>query len=278
MSTPIDRGFAPVVGTTLYYERAGQGAPVVLLPGFALDTRLWADQAAALAPHCHVVCCDLRGFGRSALPGPEPYAHTADLRALLDHFAFERVAVVGLSRGGRWALQFALDFPARVAALVVADAVPDGYRSEAAGPARSPAVVRATGQGVAAARAAWLEHPLFETARRRPEVRARLAEMIGAYSGWHWYHPDLAVSSQPPAAERLAQIQAPTLIVIGEHDAAEYQAAAGQMAHEIPGARRAVIPNAGHLSNLENPAAFNAALLAFLGEALSLPCRAAAQP
>ncbi len=259
-------GFAAVNATTLYYEVVGRGRPVVFLHGFALDQRMWADQAAALAPHCQVIGYDLRGFGRSALPTGAPYSHTADLRALLDVLGLAQVTVVGLSRGGRWALQFALDHPERVAALVVADAMPHGFQAEAQGPAQAPQVRAAAAQCPAAARRAWFNQPLFAPARAQPRVGERLWQMIADYSGWHWYHADPVCVSQPPAVDRLGQVQAPTLVMVGEADLPVYQQAASTLRQAIPRAQMVRVRRAGHLSNLENPGEFNSALRRFLEE------------
>ena len=110
----------------------------------------------------------------------------------------------------------------------------------------------------------WFEHPLFAPARAQPKVSRQLWAMVADYSGWHWYHPDPLVVSQPPAARRLAAIAVPTLALAGEHDDAEYRRAAEVLAQTVSGARHGIIPRAGHLSNLENPAAFNQAVRDFL--------------
>ena len=260
----LRQGVAAVNGTQLTYEVCGAGRPLVLLHGFALDMRMWDDQVEAFSHHCTVIRYDMRGFGQSALPTDEPYAHTADLAALLRYLGFERASVIGLSRGGRWALQFALDYQERVEALIVADAMPIGYQTTGERPSLSPAIVAARAQGVEAARRAWFDHPLFAVARRNAELRDRLWQMIQCYSGWHWYHEDPVLSSQPAAALRLGEVAAPTLVVIGEHDLDDYQHAGDGLCAGIAHVQKRVIPGAGHMSNMENPGAFNEAVLTFL--------------
>ncbi|WP_052518555.1 alpha/beta fold hydrolase [Archangium violaceum] len=121
MTTPPPpvRDFAPVNGARLHYELQGDGFPVVLLHGGLLDLRLWDSQVGPLARHFTTLRYDQRGFGRTVAP-EGPYAPHEDLRALLDHFSMDRAHVVGLSFGGRVALDFALAWPERVSCLVLA--------------------------------------------------------------------------------------------------------------------------------------------------------------
>src|SRR5437588_135834 len=121
-------GFADVSGTRLYYEVAGAGRPLVLIHGFSLDSRLWDDQFAAFTRRHLVLRYDLRGFGRSAPPGGEPYAHADDLRALLEHLGVGPVVLLGLSLGGGIAIDFALEHLDLTGALIPVDAMLGGYR------------------------------------------------------------------------------------------------------------------------------------------------------
>lgn len=102
-------GFAAVNGIRLYYEVAGSGRPLVLIHGMSLDTRMWDDQFEPLAQHYRVVRYDARGFGKSALQTGRSYAHTDDLKALLEYLDIEHAFIVGLSMGGGIAIDFALD-------------------------------------------------------------------------------------------------------------------------------------------------------------------------
>lgn len=125
--------YSEVNGTQLYWEMAGQGQTVVLLHGFTLDSRMWDDQFLPLAQHFQVIRTDLRGFGRSAVPTAEAYSHEADLCGLLDQLGVAQAHLVGLSKGGAVALNFALTYPTRTASLVLIDAVLPGYAWSAAG-------------------------------------------------------------------------------------------------------------------------------------------------
>ena len=259
-----DGGFADVSGTRLFYESVGDGPALALLHGFSLDTRMWDEQVAALAPRRRVLRYDMRGFGRSAPPSA-PYSHAEDLRALLDHLGVESAAVAGLSMGGNVALEFALSYPARTSALILIDSMVGGIRWSPEVHAPMKAAWRAgREQGIEAARELWLAHPFFATALRRPAVAQRLRQMVGDYSGWHFVNRDPEQSLEPPVAEHLEQIAAPTLVIVGEEDVSDFRAMAELLARRIPRARLTTIPGAGHLAPLEAPAAVNEAIAGFL--------------
>jgi 3-oxoadipate enol-lactonase len=121
------RGVAEVNGTRLYYEGAGSGHPLVLIHGFGLDTRMWDDQFDVFARHYRVVPYGMRGYGDSAPPADESYSHTDDLKALLEHLSIDRAHVLGQSRGGAVAIDFALAHPGATSALVLVDPVLAGH-------------------------------------------------------------------------------------------------------------------------------------------------------
>jgi 3-oxoadipate enol-lactonase len=259
-------GFAEVNGTRLYYEDAGSGEPVVLVHAFTLDTRMWDDQFEVLARGFRVIRYDARGFGKSAAPNPgEAYSNADDLAALLDRLDARRAHVVGLSMGGRFALDYAVTYPDGLRSLVVIDGVIGGWqwsREWIAGYA--PIVEAARRRDVAQAKSLWLGHPLFAPAREQPQVGARLKQMVDNYSGWHFVNqnPERAVS--PPALARLAGIRAPALVLVGERDLPDFHRMSERLEREIPGARRSTIAGAGHMANMEAPQAVNKALAGFL--------------
>lgn len=253
----------PVAAGRLYFETAGAGAPVVMLHGFSLDTRMWAAQAAALAgAGFQAITYDLRGFGESTLPAG-PYAHVDDLRALLDHLGLEAAHLVGLSLGGGVVIDFALQHPGRTRSLTVVDSTLGGYPWEKdwGEPGR---LARST--GLAAAKAAWLADPLFEPVLRQAVAGGLVRQMVADYSGWHWLNrdPHQGPPGAAPAYQRLGEIAAPALVVLGELDLADFHGVADHLGRSLPRARRVDLAGAGHLSNLEAPGRFNAALLDFL--------------
>ncbi|HEX5167211.1 MAG TPA: alpha/beta hydrolase, partial [Thermomicrobiales bacterium] len=118
--------------------------------------------------------------------------------------------------------------------------------------------------GVEAAKALWLACPFFAQANRRSDAKAALQQMVTDYSGWGWTERDPGTWGEPNMAARLGEISAPALIVVGERDIEGMRRAADALAREIPNAQKVVLPGLGHLPNMEDPAAFNAAVLKFL--------------
>lgn len=259
-----EHGIAEVNGTTLFYEQAGQGPPIVFIHGFSLDSRMWESQFETFARNYRVIRYDLRGFGRSAPATHDPFDPTQDLKALLDYLNVKSATVVGLSLGGSVAIDFALAFPAYTNGLVAADSGLNGYPWPHGRPTAEPAKIAAA-EGIDAAKRLWLNTGLFVPASEQTHVFTRLTGYIRDYSGWHWLNDNPAKLSQPPAIERLHHIQCPTLVIIGERDLQDFHDISTILCDKIPGATRCEISGVGHMSNLEDPLVFNAALLKFLG-------------
>ena len=260
------QGTAEVNGTVLYYEIAGAGDPMVLIHGFGLDTRMWDDQFEAFARHYRVVRYDMRGYGKSVPPTDEGYAHTDDLKALLEHFRFDRAYVCGQSRGGAVAIDFALAHPESTGALVLVDPVLGGHSwSEEAARTDGAVWETAARSGVEAGKAQWLAHPVFAPAREKPVVAVRLGRIISDYSGWHLVNTDPGRYPDPPAAQRLHEIGAPTLVVVGERDLPDFLMIADTL-QQLPDVRKVVIPGVGHMCNMEDPGSFNEVVLSFLAD------------
>jgi 3-oxoadipate enol-lactonase len=265
MSQSHFSGMAEVNGTKLYYEVAGTGHPLVFIPGFTLDTRMWDDQFEYFAQYFQVIRYDMRGFGKSAVPTEQVYSHVADLKALLDHLEVRQPHLVGLSKGGAVALDFTLTHPQYVHALVLIDTVLAGYNWSAEGEARDDEVwEKAREGGIPAAKESWLTHPLFAPARRQPAVAARLAKIVEDYSGWHFIHHNHEQDLEPPAAQRLHEINAPTLVIVGELDLPDFRGIAELLSRMVPHVQKVVIPDTGHMSNMEAPGQVNEAIFHFL--------------
>ncbi|MCY3754905.1 MAG: alpha/beta fold hydrolase [Alphaproteobacteria bacterium] len=238
-------------GAAIHYETHGEGPAVLLSHGFGLTARMWAGQVEALAPANRLILWDLRGHGRSDSPEDpalyDPEACVADMVALLDAEGIERAVVGGLSLGGYLSLAFHLRHPDRVRALMLFDCGPGFRRDEP--------------------REAWNERTRKRSGRIAAGDARALAELepgghrdlagVARAARWTMLHHDGS------ALESLPSVRAPTLVLIGEHDA-PFRGAADYMARKIPNAEQVVLPEAGHTANLDNPAAFNAAVSAFL--------------
>lgn len=255
-----------VNGTKLSCRTYGSGnRAVVFLQGAQLPCEMWKEQAKALADGWKVIVYDVRGFGKSG-PTTEPFAHENDLRALLDALEIDHAALVGLSLGGRIAIEFAVEHPERVDALVlVGPGLPGFPFEEEDSPWRREirAAVEA-GDGARAAEA-WLASGFMAPAMEDPELAPRIRELALANAG-AWLQRDTEVPLDPPAIKRLATIRCPTLVLVGSRDVPEILAIADLLDREIPYARKAVMSACGHVPNLERPEEFDRIVREFLEE------------
>jgi pimeloyl-ACP methyl ester carboxylesterase len=254
-------------GGRLFYRREGRGEPLLLVHGFGLDHRVWAPQWPAFAADFDVISVDLRGFGRSSLPGAAPYAHHADLRALLDALGVERAHLIGHSLGGGIAASFAVAYPQRTGRVVLSAPLLRGYAGLGALMALLKRVWQiAASDGLDAARAAWLGADLFAPSLATPGGAALLPPVMADYSGWHWQHRDPETGLEPPLAERLHELLAPALILVGTRDLPDFVQMGEALAAQAPNARLQLLPDLGHGPSVEHPDLFNALTLGFLND------------
>ncbi len=263
---------ARVDGIDLHYEEAGQGTPLVFVHEFAGDAASWRPQVSFFARRYRTIAFNARGYPPSDVPGdPAAYSQKQavdDIRGLLDHLGIARAHVCGLSMGGYATLHFGLDYPERALSLVVAGA---GYGS---GTDRetfrrdTAVVVQRFEQGMEA---------VAEFYSRGP-TRVQFLEKDP--TGWQAFRDRLAAGSarghtltlqgvqmtRPSIfdlGDRLERCEVPTLIVTGDEDEPCLEPALF-MKRTMPRAGLVVIPKSGHTVNLEEPEAFNRAVLDFL--------------
>jgi len=245
-------------GVRLYYEVHGEGPALILTHGYSATSQMWAGQIDPLAPHFKVVTWDMRGHGQSDYPEDQgaysEEATVADMAALLDAVDARDAVVGGLSLGGYMSLAFHATHPERTRALLIIDTGP-GYKNDQA---------RDGWNANAIARAERYEAEGFgDLSRASAEVR--LARHRDA-SGLARAARGMLTQKNARVIESLPGIAVPSLVVVGADDT-PFLAASDYMAAKIPGARKAVIPNAGHSANIDQPALFNAAVLGFLNAA-----------
>jgi pimeloyl-ACP methyl ester carboxylesterase len=260
-------GFAPVEGTALYYEIAGDGPPVVLLhPGQAGQV-LWDRQFLPFARAHRVLRFDARGFGRSELPDIA-FSFHEDLRGLLDYLHVDRPSLVGLSLGGRTAIDFALVHPDRVASLVLVNAGISGYTFSLDDYSReiNDAVERNDRAAyVESSLRQWFDGPGQPTSRTPPALREEVKRIMREQTELAARRATRPRLTEVGALERLQEITAPTLIVESALDAPDIHTIAALLQRDIRGSRRVVIDNAAHLVNVERPDEFARVVLDFLG-------------
>jgi len=253
-----------VNGIDLHYTVTGSGPWVVMSHSLACDLRMWDAQVAMLSKSYRVLCFDTRGHGQSDAPEGEYTLEQLadDARGLLQAMGIASCHWVGLSMGGMIGQVFALRHPAMVKSLVLADTT-----------SRYPPEAKALWDSrIATADARGME-PLIEGTLARwftaaflaahPEVCEPVAEMIRntpvpGYIGCCHAIPRINVT------ERLKEITCPAMVIVGEQDFGTPVAMAQEIHGALPGSELVIIPSAAHLSNLEQPEAFNKALSGFL--------------
>jgi 3-oxoadipate enol-lactonase len=263
---------AEINGAEVSYELTGEGPTVTLVHEGVCDMRMWNELVEALAPEFAVLRYDMRGYGDSTLP-PGPFSQAGDLLGLLDHVGIDRAALVGVSYGGRVALDTAFVAPDRVAALVLTS---PGLRDHD----WSPKVTEfgneeerlldagdleaATDLNVRL----WVDGPERGPDPGRAEVRERVREMqrrafeiqVAAYEA------DPPPGPEDPVVLRLGEIAAPTLVIVGDADVPDFREIADRLEAELPDARKVVLEDTAHTIPLERPDEFGTLALEFLRE------------
>ena len=270
--TPWEQGFAEINGAQIFYEVDGDGPPLTLLHAGITDSRMWDAQFATFAATYRTVRYDVRGFGRSALP-PGPYTMREDLGALLDFLGIARTHLIGVSMSGSIVIDFAISYPERVSALIPVAMGIGGMTSSAFMEERDREVEAIIASGdVDAVNEAELRLWLDGVGRPAgtavdPGVRERVREMntplIAAQINDKGEHESVNRLA-PPAIERLEEITAPTLAIVGAHDVPDMLTNADAIATRVPGARRVIMPGVAHLPPMEAPEEFNRLVLDFL--------------
>ncbi|HET7322622.1 MAG TPA: alpha/beta fold hydrolase [Longimicrobiaceae bacterium] len=250
-------------GLRLHYEVEGDGPPVLLVHGYPLSSRLWAPTVERLKGEYRFIVPDLRGMGESEPSGPVPLRRfAADLAAVLKAAGEKRPAVVvGLSMGGYISFEFYRRYRKRVRALALVDTRAQPDAPDAAEHRRETAarVLHEGSAGVAQGMVGQLLAPSAPESLRE-EWRAIMAATPprGVATAL------LAMADRPDARPLLRRLARPVLVVVGSEDAVTPPGDARRMAEAARDARLVVVPGAGHLTPVERPDEFAAALRDFL--------------
>ena len=253
-------------GARIHYERTGAGLPVVFLHAGVADSRMWERQVAAFAKTFDVIRPDGRGFGKSELP-PRSWSPVADLLGLMDELRLKPMHLIGCSMGAHLAIDFALEHGERISKLVLIGPGIGGAKFGERYPelfAEVDAAEKANDMDAVnrAEMRLWLDG-------QRPEgyVKQPLRDLFLDMNGGNFdsdFNSAPQEAIEPPAVERLHEITAPMLVVVGDADLPPVLDAVELLMEKVPHARKAVIHDAAHLPNLEHPDEFNGLVLDFL--------------
>ncbi|TAH48511.1 MAG: alpha/beta hydrolase [Chloroflexota bacterium] len=240
----------------IYYEVAGQGTPFVMLHAGIAHRAMWDPQFRYFQKNYRVVRFDQRGFGKTITTTKE-FNRRADLFALLDELKIERAILMGCSMGGSLALDFTLEHPERVSALILIAAGFSGFEAPAD-------IVKQWDEQDAAFAAGdlervvdlelkmWVDGPNRAPSQVPAHVRekVRAMEMDNLKIDTDGYNP---VQLEPPAIGRLGEIQVPTLVIYGTGDQPHVIENGQTLAREIPNAQVLILENVGHVPSMEEP-------------------------
>jgi pimeloyl-ACP methyl ester carboxylesterase len=244
-------------GVNIYYETHGEGPVILLSHGYSATSQMWRGQIEPFSRKNKLVLWDMRGHGQSDYPNDQAAyseeATVADMLALLDHLDAKTAIVGGLSLGGYMSLAFNASHPDRVRALLIIDTGP-GYKNDVA-------------------RDGWNQNAQKTASRYDKEGLTALggasAERATAQhrdaTGLARAGRGMLTQKNARVIESLPNIKVPSLVVVGAKDT-PFLAASDYMAAKIPGAEKAVIPDAGHAANIDQPEAFNAAVGSFIAK------------
>jgi pimeloyl-ACP methyl ester carboxylesterase len=262
-----------IADLSFHYQESGLGTPVLLVHGHPFDCTSWTPQLIASFPGYRRIAPDLRNFGRTISPNPPAdfSTYARDLIAFADALDLDEFYAAGLSMGGQVALEIAAAAPDRLLGLILCDtfAQVDAPAKKAG---RYALADRLDTEGLADYAVEVLPKMMCpKTIAERPEVAAQLVRMMQRAPAQG------ASAALRTRAERqdylplLPTLDLPTLIIVGRHDEFTPVADAELMQRNIRNSTLVVIEDAGHLTNLEQPAAFNRALAAFLGTSVIDP-------
>jgi 3-oxoadipate enol-lactonase len=245
-------GNLDIGGTKIYYEECGAGPAVVLLHDELLHSVTWDAEWEPLCRKYHAIRYDQRGYGKSD-PPKSPYSPPDDLNALLDHLKVKHAVLVGSSSGAELAIDFALAHPEMVEGLFLLGPVVGGMEmSPEFQERRSKNNAPVADGNVKEAAENWSKD-LYIVGERHDAARKRIYDVLSDDPQNLRSEVAFQTPNSPTTSSRLAEIHAPTLILVGELDISDVHSNAGAMEGAIPGAQRDIIINAGHLVQLEQP-------------------------
>jgi pimeloyl-ACP methyl ester carboxylesterase len=260
-------------GPTIGFDEAGSGTPLVLLHAFPLDRTMWWPQLPALADRARVVALDFPGFGESSPANPSGFTEGTSFSVdgvagvvaeFLAARGISKAVVCGLSMGGYMALALARKYPEKLGGLILAD-TRAGVDDSTSRANRDKSIALVNEKGSAALFETLAPKVLSDSARSgKPDVVERVRTIAARQPAASVATALAALRDRPDANPGLAAVAVPTLVIVGENDSVTPPLAAANLSAQIRGSKLVHIPGAGHLSNLENPEAFNAAVREFL--------------
>jgi len=261
--------FAPVNGIDMYFATKGPGKPILLLHAGVADSRMWNEQFDEFSKSHFVIRCDLRGFGKTEHAAGS-FANYEDVAALLNYLYVESVSLLGASFGGYVAFDFVLAYPEMVTALILAAPDLGGYEFKSKEMLDFFAAEEEASEQGDLEKATELNLKMWVDGfdREKDEINSQVCEQIKAMQLDIFSRPEIPgveeMKLTPPAIERLDNISVPTLVIVGDKDAAEFQSISNLIARKVHNSKLTIMQGGAHLLSMEKPNEFNQMVLDFL--------------
>ena len=267
-------GFAPVYMGDLFYEIACSGHSLLFIHAGVADCSMWGDHFSFFSQFFQVIRYDTRGYGKSCTETTE-FSNRQDILDLFKHLNIGQAYIIGISRGGQIAIDFTLENPDRVLALIPVAAGVSGFEFQPGDDEKARREFelfnhmdelwerKAFDELAELEVHVWADVPSQSVRRASPQLRDYIRKLVRA----NYTRQDgqaTAIPLDPPAANRLAEIHVPTLILVGEYDETATLAMADKLESDIPGAIKMIFPEMAHMLPIEHPNKFTEVVYNFL--------------
>ena len=263
-------GFVAVEKAKIYYEMAGNGTPFVMIHAGVADGRQWNNEFASFANDYQVIRHDMRGYGKSE-PVDGEFSHMGDLVSVLETLNVNKpIILMGCSMGGGLAMDFALTYPPKVKALIMVGSGPSGLELDVPTPEKFSEVEKAYDAGDFDLVAELETQVWFDGTGRTPEqVNPAMRKLAYEMNRIALTHEAKGLgkrlpNTEIPAFDRLGNLNAPVLVIVGAHDVPYIRAAADYMNDNLPNVQKVQIADAAHLPNMDHPTEFETIVKDFL--------------
>jgi len=256
-----EAGYLVLGEDSIFYEWAGSGPSLVLIHDGLLHREVWNDQFSSFSKDFKVISYDRRGYGASSA-ATGSYTHLADLKALFKQLEIENAVLIACSSGGALAIDFTLEYPQKVKALVLVGAVVGGFSYTGHMRDRGGHLPENFRNEFEEGVYYIMDDP-YEIYEKNSEAKKRALDLFRKYPLRDNRRPAY-VRPEIPSCRRLSEIAIPALILVGEFDIPDVHAHAGAINAGIRGSKRQIVRQSGHLVPLEQADAFNEIVLDFL--------------
>ena len=261
-SPRIESGYVLIDNAKIYYQVAGRGTPLIMIHAGVADSRQWKNEFAHFSKSYRVLRYDMRGYGKSE-PVEGDFSNLKDLLSVLEYLGFnERLILMGCSMGGGLAMDFALEYPTKVKALIMIGSGPGGLELDVEESPKFPLAMKAFEDGDLDQVAEIETQIWFDGEGRSPEhVDQDMRKLLFQMNRTVLEHEvkDLGKclpNTEKPAFSRVSELKVPLLVIVGSHDEPYMFAAADFMMENIKTAQKVIMADAAHIPNMEHPLEF----------------------